>query len=76
MMNLKNSFFITLMAIFLLTASCKSGAVQQKTTIKETKKEVIAIIDKVNSHWQNNHPDSGNAFLECGGLSYREYGSL
>jgi len=62
MMKFRNSLFIVMAVVSLVSASCKSTAVKQKTAIKESKKEVIAIIDKVNSRWQNTHPELGNAF--------------
>nr|WP_315197463.1 glycoside hydrolase family 88 protein [uncultured Flavobacterium sp.] len=61
-MNFKNSFFAFMASISLVAVSCKSNAVNQGTAIKQSKEEVISIIDKVNSHWQNTHPEFGNAF--------------
>ncbi len=29
-----------------------------------TKKEIISIIDKVNTNWQNSHPNPGNSFWD------------
>lgn len=62
MMNFKNSFFMAITFVSLTAVSCKSGAIKQETGIKQSKQEVIAIIDKVNTHWQNSHPELGNAF--------------
>ncbi|MRX69551.1 Rhamnogalacturonyl hydrolase YesR [Flavobacterium resistens] len=61
-MFFKKSIFIVLTAVSVLAVGCKSSAVKQKTAIKESKKEVIAIIDKVNNRWQSTHPESGNSF--------------
>ncbi|MBF4470529.1 glycoside hydrolase family 88 protein [Flavobacterium sp. HJJ] len=61
-MNFKNSFFILIAVVSLSAISCKSGAVKQGTAIKQSKKEVIAIIDKVNNRWQDTHSEQGNAF--------------
>lgn len=61
-MFFKKSIFIALTAVSVLVVGCKSSAVKQKTTIKESKKDVIAIIDKVNNRWQSTHPESGNSF--------------
>ncbi|AWK07511.1 family 88 glycosyl hydrolase [Flavobacterium crocinum] len=49
-------------SLSLATIGCKTGNVKQENGIKESKKEVIAIIDKVNNRWQSTHPESGNAF--------------
>lgn len=59
MINLKNSFLIALTTFSLL--SCKITA-QKKSAIKQSKAEVISIIDKVNNHWQETHPEPGNSF--------------
>ena len=61
-MNFRKSFFIVMTFVSLTAVGCKSGAVKQETAIKQSKQEVIAIIDKVNNHWQNSHPELGNAF--------------
>lgn len=62
-MNFKKTFFI-LMAVATVVVGCKSTAVNQETVKKQSKKEIIAIIDKVNSRWQNTHPELGNAFWD------------
>lgn len=62
MMNFKKSFFMAIASLSLATIGCKTGNVKQENGIKESKKEVIAIIDKVNNRWQSTHPESGNAF--------------
>jgi len=62
MMKFRNPLFIAIGVVSMVSVSCKSTAVKQKTAIKESKKEVIAIIDKVNIRWQNTHPELGNAF--------------
>lgn len=61
-MYFKKSIFIVLTAVSALAVGCKSSAVKQKTTIKESKKEVVAIIDKVNNRWQSTHQEPGNSF--------------
>jgi len=61
-MNVKKSFLIVTTSISLAVLGCKSTAVKQETAIKQSKKDVIAIIDKVNNHWQDTHPEPGNAF--------------
>lgn len=62
MMNFRKSFFIAMTAVSVTIVSCKSSAVKQEAAIKESKKEVIAIIDKVNNRWQTTHQEPGNAF--------------
>lgn len=62
MMKFRNTFFIVMAAVSLTAVSCKTNAVTQKSAIKQSKKEVIAIIDKVNNRWQDTHPELGNAF--------------
>ncbi|KAF2516957.1 glycoside hydrolase family 88 protein [Flavobacterium zhairuonense] len=49
-------------AVSLLAVGCKSTGVKQESGIKESKKEVIAIIDKVNNRWQSTHSEPGNSF--------------
>ncbi|CAD0006805.1 glycoside hydrolase family 88/105 protein [Flavobacterium salmonis] len=60
-MNFKKSFFLLISAASLTAFSSKSTA-QKKSTIKQSKAEVISIIDKVNNHWQETHPEPGNSF--------------
>lgn len=62
MMNFRQSFFIAIASVSLVAVGCKSGDVNQQSGIKESKKEVIAIIDKVNDRWQTTHQEPGNAF--------------
>ena len=50
-------FSLSLIIIFLF-----SGCGSTKKNIQETKENVISIIEKVNYHWQNTHPEPGNAF--------------
>ncbi|MFI0430759.1 glycoside hydrolase family 88 protein [Mariniflexile sp. HMF6888] len=59
-MNLKMLLFSNAILATLLFTSCGS-AVREKT-MNQSKKEVISIIHKVNTYWQENHPDLGNAF--------------
>lgn len=61
-MNFRNSFSIAMAAVSLTMVSCKTSAVKQQTAIKQSKAEVISLIDKVNSRWQNAHLELGNAF--------------
>ena len=61
-MNFRQSFFIAIASVSLVAVGCKSGNVNQESGIKESKKEVIAIIDKVNDRWQTTHQEPGNAF--------------
>ena len=61
-MNVKKSLLILTASISVAVVSCKSTAVKQETAIKQSKKDVIAIVDKVNNHWQDTHPEPGNAF--------------
>lgn len=61
-MNFRQSFFIAIASVSLVAVGCKSGDVNQQSGIKESKKEVIAIIDKVNDRWQTTHQEPGNAF--------------
>lgn len=62
MMNCRKSFLIAIASVSFIAVSCKSTAVKNETAIKQSKKEVIAIIDQVNNHWQDTHPEFGNAF--------------
>src|SRR6218665_492793 len=62
MMNFRKSFFMAIASLSLVTIGCKTGNVKQENGIKESKKGVIAIIDKVNNRWQTTHPEPGNAF--------------
>ncbi|HEX9601604.1 MAG TPA: glycoside hydrolase family 88 protein, partial [Mariniflexile sp.] len=59
-MNLRMLLFSSVVPAALLFVSCGS-AIREKT-MNQPKKEVISIIHKVNTHWQENHPDHGNAF--------------
>lgn len=61
-MNFRNSFFILIASVSLTIVSCKTGAIKSETPIKQSKAEVISIIDQVNNRWQTTHPDFGNAF--------------
>lgn len=61
-MNFKYSLFVLLVIVFNVLVGCKSSAVIERTGIKQSKKEILAIIDKVNNHWQDSHEDLGNAF--------------
>ena len=61
-MNVKNSLLILTTSISLAVLGCKSTAVKQESAIKQSKQDVIAIIDKVNNRWQDTHPEPGNAF--------------
>lgn len=60
-MNLKQPLLV-LIAIIFVAVGCKSTAAKQELSIKESKQEVISIIDKVNNRWQTTHPEPGNAF--------------
>lgn len=62
MMSFKKSFFIAITSVVIAVAGCKSNAIKQETAIKESEKEVLAIIDKVNNRWQTTHQEPGNAF--------------
>lgn len=59
-MNLRILLFSNAIIATLLFVSC-SSAVREKA-MNQSKKEVISIIHKVNTHWQENHSDLGNAF--------------
>jgi rhamnogalacturonyl hydrolase YesR len=59
-MKLRMLLFSSVVPATLLFVSCGS-AVREKA-MNQSKKEVISIIHKVNTHWQENHPDLGNAF--------------
>jgi len=61
-MNVKKSLLILITSISLGIIGCKSTAVKQESAIKQSKKDIIAIIDKVNNHWQDTHREPGNAF--------------
>lgn len=69
-MNLKTRFFLKSIVMCLLLNGC-AGSVNSKKEIepvneeivmKQSKEEVLSIINKVNTNWQENHPQSGNAF--------------
>lgn len=61
-MNYKKPLLLLTTIAFFAASACKSAATKQVLSIKESGKEVIAIIDKVNNHWQTTHPEPGNAF--------------
>ncbi|MEN2413093.1 glycoside hydrolase family 88/105 protein [Flavobacterium mesophilum] len=61
-MYFKKSIFIAISAVSLLAVSCKSTSASTTSAIKQSKKEVIAIIDQVNNRWQTSHPEPGNSF--------------
>jgi len=61
-MYLKKSIFIAISAVSLLAVSCKSTSASTTSAIKQSKKEVVAIIDQVNNRWQTSHPEPGNSF--------------
>ncbi|WP_289660104.1 glycoside hydrolase family 88/105 protein [Flavobacterium panacagri] len=61
-MKFRKSIFMAIASLSFGAIGCKTGNVKQENGIKESKKEVIAIIDKVNNHWQVTHPEPGNAF--------------
>ncbi|SFD50601.1 glycoside hydrolase family 88/105 protein [Flavobacterium phragmitis] len=61
-MKFRKTIFMAIASLSLGAIGCKTGSVKQKNGIKESKKEVVAIIDKVNSNWQSTHPEFGNAF--------------
>jgi unsaturated rhamnogalacturonyl hydrolase len=61
-MNVKKSLLILITSISLTVVSCKSTAVKQESAVKQSKEDVIAIIDKVNNRWQETHPEPGNSF--------------
>ena len=60
-MNFKKSLFVLISAASVTAFSCKSTA-QKTSVIKQSKKEVLSIINKVNNHWQETHPEPGNSF--------------
>jgi unsaturated rhamnogalacturonyl hydrolase len=47
----------------ILLAAC-AGQKTSKSTIKDSKENVLAIIHKVNGYWQNQHPEPGRAFWD------------
>ena len=54
-------FCIVLMPILFL--GCKTRLkVEESTSVNISKNEVLSIINKVNTHWQETHPNPGNAF--------------
>jgi unsaturated rhamnogalacturonyl hydrolase len=63
-MNLKISYLIAALTLVLFTAGCKIASVKpsDKIAITESKKEVLNIINVVNKHWQETHPQPGIAF--------------
>lgn len=67
-MIFKKTLFLSVIALSFLSIGCKNGIkpidntkvkVQQITTAK---KEILFIIDKVNTQWQKKHPQPGNSF--------------
>ncbi len=61
-MNFKSRVFALVTVVSLLSNGCKGIAVKKESAIKQSKKEIISLIDQVNSLWQDNHPDLGNSF--------------
>ncbi|MTH16141.1 glycoside hydrolase family 88 protein [Flavobacterium sp. LC2016-01] len=61
-MYFKKSIFIALSAVSIALVGCKSTAVKQQSAIKESKKDVVVLIDKVNNRWQSTHLEPGNSF--------------
>lgn len=61
-MNYKQPLLVFTIAVFFAVSGCKSTTIKQELSIKESKQEVISIIDKVNNRWQTTHPEPGNAF--------------
>ncbi|MFB9080662.1 glycoside hydrolase family 88 protein [Flavobacterium procerum] len=61
-MKFRKSIFMAIASLSLGAIGCKTGNAKQENGIKESKKEVIAVIDKVNNNWQSTHPEFGNAF--------------
>ncbi len=51
--------FLTMVAFFAMASSC---TVHKEAKDLGYKTEVLNLIKKVNYHWQNNHPQHGNAF--------------
>ena len=62
MTNFRTLFSILTVSVSFVFVSCKSTAIQQETSRKHSKKDIIAIIDNVNTNWQETHPDTGNSF--------------
>ena len=69
-MNFKKAFFLKGIVLYLLLNGC-AGTVNSKKEIKQmskgivieqSKEELLSIINKVNIHWQENHPQLGNSF--------------
>ncbi|WP_308991137.1 glycoside hydrolase family 88 protein [Mariniflexile litorale] len=77
-MNLKVLFFSRIILMCLLFNGCLGSASSSSETeplkeeilieeegsilIEDSKEDVISIINKVNTYWQENHPNPGNAF--------------
>lgn len=69
-MNLKTAFFLKSIVMCLILNGCAGSVnskkeikyVNKKIVIKQSKEEVLSMINKVNTHWQETHPQLGNAF--------------
>lgn len=59
-MILRTLLTLTVTLITLCLVNC--GSIVKENAINQSKKEVISIIHKVNNHWQETHPNLGNAF--------------
>lgn len=69
-MESKKNLFLKIILVCFLFSGCagrvnsRNGAELPKEDIiiEQSKREVVSIIHKVNSYWQKNHPNFGNAF--------------
>ncbi|APZ45926.1 family 88 glycosyl hydrolase [Polaribacter reichenbachii] len=63
----KTVWFLSFILISILFTGCgttkdNKETTNQESSIKESKEDVISIINKVNTHWQKNNLNPGNAF--------------
>src|SRR5688572_11196494 len=62
-MNLRQSIYILVVAGLPALAGCSAQRKLQQQ-LGTSKEEVVAIIHKVNSYWQTNHPPTQRAFWD------------
>ncbi len=65
-MNLKRIIVLGITLSFALFIGCKTTNsktnLKPQSSINQTKEDILSIINKVNTYWQENHPTPGNSF--------------
>ncbi len=59
----RNQITTCVFALIVLLCGCTAQRTS-KASVETSKADVLAIIDKVNSHWQKNHPPTERAFWD------------